>query len=115
MAPTKTTTQRGYGHSHRRIRQQLLYNMPDGAECEYCGQPMYKDPTKNFDGKPLNADHEALDKTKQASRLLHDQCNKKMNSKGRWVRHGPGWHTKHGYNTAQPTDLDWPHGTPITW
>ena len=114
---TRTSTQRGYGYSHQQTRKQLLYNHTDGSECEYCGQPMYKDPARNFDHKPLNADHLETDKTRRAGRLLHDQCNKKMNTAGRWVKHGPEWYAKHGQVTDTPItdELDWPNGSTIVW
>lgn len=111
-----TTTERGYGYNHARRRDHLLYNHVDGTECDYCGRPMYRDKTKNFDGQALNADHKDADKTQLAGRLLHGSCNKSMNSAERWVEHGPEWYAKHGQpTTIAGYELDWPGGQPITW
>ena len=118
MTP-QSTTQRGYGNTHAARRKQLLYNHEDGTECDYCGRPMHRDPAKNFDGAPLNADHWETDKTHLARRLIHDQCNKKMNSAAKWVEHGPEWYAKHGQadpaHVSDTDPLDWPHGRTITW
>lgn len=74
----KTTTERGYGAEHQRIRQRLMRNLRQGAPCWWCGRGMYADKTRNFDGRSLNADHGvALAKGgTKADRLLHDTCNK---------------------------------------
>ncbi|MDK7047785.1 hypothetical protein QP324_04240, partial [Corynebacterium sp. UMB0012] len=64
MSITETTTQRGYGYKqHQKTRKNLLFNLVDGTECEYCARPMFRDPAKNFDGAALEADHVDRDKT----------------------------------------------------
>lgn len=88
---SKTTTQRGYGHTHQKQRRRLLAQHTDGAPCAECGQPMFKDAAKNFDGAALEADHgpgSALKyagnkKATKATRLLHRTCNR---SGGAWDR-----------------------------
>lgn len=78
-----TTTQRGYDGAHKRRRKILLAQMVDGSPCEECGKPRYKDPTKNFDGFPLEADHPPGSAQKYADnkranpakRLIHKTCN----------------------------------------
>lgn len=75
----KQAHQRGYDWTHRRNRQRLLYNLADGTPCPGCGNPMYRDPTKNHDGAPLEADHTKDIKhhgPSQADRLLCRTCNR---------------------------------------
>jgi hypothetical protein len=66
------------GRAHRNQRDRLVKAHTDGTACWWCGQPMYRDPARNFDGKPLNADH-TISRAKGgtvADRLLHERCNK---------------------------------------
>lgn len=84
--PTKTTTARGLGHDHRKRREYLLKLHVDGSPCWWCGRPMWRDKTKNFDHNPasrnpgngaLAADHTLARAHggRQADRLLHGLCN----------------------------------------
>lgn len=82
----KTTTARGLGWQHQQTRQRHLASHRDGTPCWWCGQPMYRDPKRNWDYDPtsqargngaLAADHtiaRAHGGTK-ADRLLHGVCN----------------------------------------
>ncbi|WP_165164922.1 hypothetical protein [Corynebacterium qintianiae] len=114
----KSTTDRGYGYSaHQVPLKQLFYNLIDGAECEWCGRPMYRDSSRNFDEATLEGDHNdddgtgKPDKTKPPKRLIHRRCNRqKLDS---LTKHGPEWYAKHGQDTHTP--LDWPGGHTITW
>ena len=115
MPSKPSSSQRGYDYKHQTRRKQLLYNHVDGTPCDYCGRPMYRDPERNFDGAPLNADHADMDKTRLASRLLHDRCNKRMNHAGAWVEHGTEWYERMGEPRPVPSGLDWANGTLITW
>lgn len=75
----KQAHQRGYDWTHRNNRQRLLYNLVDGTPCEWCGKPMYKDPDRNFDHAPLEADHTKDLKhhgPSKADRLVHRHCNR---------------------------------------
>ncbi|WP_156812824.1 hypothetical protein [Corynebacterium ulceribovis] len=111
--PVKSTNERGYGwHRHMVPRRNLLYNHIDGSECEYCGRPMFRDGTKNFDGESLHADHIEADKSRPPGRLIHAQCNRKMNRKSRWVKHGPEWRLKH---QVAEQGLGVASGSPIVW
>lgn len=91
---TKTTTQRGYGHTHQQQRRKLLAQLKDGTPCPECGKPMFKTATKNFDNAALEADHGpgnalkyAQDKqATKATRLLHRTCNR---SGGAWDKPRP--------------------------
>lgn len=91
---TKTTTQRGYGHTHQKQRRKLLAQHKDGAPCPECGKPMYKTAAKNFDGAALEADHGPGNALKyadnkqatKATRLLHRTCNR---SGGAWDKPRP--------------------------
>lgn len=134
--PHRTTAARGYGwNRHQKPRERLLYNLTDGQPCEYCGQPMYRDPDRNFDHAVLEADHIDADKSQPPGRLIHRKCNRTLNSVSRWVRHGPGWYARYGGEdsrevagqrpapapAAGPTQdgrqggLDWPKGQVINW
>lgn len=88
----RNTTRRGLGYAHREQVARLHANHVDGTPCWWCGLPMFRDRTKNFDydpyalrsdGKPdttsgvLAGDHtnpRASGGT-QADRLLHGLCN----------------------------------------
>uniref|UniRef100_A0AAU8GM67 HNH endonuclease n=1 Tax=Mycobacterium phage JustASigh TaxID=3158894 RepID=A0AAU8GM67_9CAUD len=79
--PPKTTTQKGLGWDHQLHRDRLLLRHVDGTLCWWCGRKMFRDPTRNWDGKPLHADHSRSRAThgttgNPADRLLHDTCNK---------------------------------------
>ncbi|WP_276652447.1 hypothetical protein [Corynebacterium vitaeruminis] len=99
-----------YGSEHKRNRDVLLYQLLPGTECEVCARPMYRDPTKNFDGAPLEADHENADTSKPANRLIHRTCNRSIVTK--WVKHGAGWVEKYGF-TRESLSVD--GGKVTTW
>lgn len=76
--PPKTTTERGLGWDHRKQRERLLRNHVDGTVCWWCARPMYREAAKNWDGKPLEADH-SLARSHggtKADRLLCSTCNR---------------------------------------
>lgn len=91
---TKTTTERGLGWTHRQQRARLIARLVDGAPCPCldlgdCGRgcpcraaghglPMYRDPDRNVDGRPLEADHTIARSQggKRADRLLLATCNR---------------------------------------
>lgn len=78
-----SSTERGYDSRHQRRRKILLAQLKDGEPCPECHKPMWKDPSKNFDGHPLEADHppgsaQKYAKNKRlnpAKRLIHKHCN----------------------------------------
>lgn len=73
-----STTERGYGRSHQKARERLMYNHRDGSPCWWCGLPMYRDKTRNWDGQALAADHSTTNGARDgqhADRLLHGRCN----------------------------------------
>jgi len=81
----KTTTERGYGHTHQIDRRRLLTNHTDGTPCDWCGQPMYREPHQNFDNAPLEADHAEslkLHGPSRANRLRHRRCNRQAREGG---------------------------------
>jgi hypothetical protein len=76
---------RELGRSHRNERAALIRAHRDGSPCWWCNRPMYRNPTANWDGRPLNADHTVsrADYAKtgatgraKADRLMHETCNK---------------------------------------
>lgn len=76
----RTTTERGLGHAHQVQRDRLLTRHVDGRKCWWCGKPMYRDPTRNWDGFALEADHPRSRSVhgtirNVANRLLHKKCN----------------------------------------
>lgn len=80
MAAT-TTTAKGLGWAHQRNRDRLLALHVDGTRCWWCGRGMYRQASRNPDGKSLHADHtrarsKAASVHEKADRLLHDTCNK---------------------------------------
>ncbi|MDT9411321.1 hypothetical protein P8T80_08005 [Corynebacterium rouxii] len=107
------TTRRGYGATHQKNRRRLLAQHIDGTPCEHCGKPMFKDPQRNFDHAPLEADHpegkeqarmgtQAQKRTNHATRLLHRRCNRQLGVK---VRNELNGHTQG--NTAPDTGFQW--------
>ncbi len=91
QSPKKqNTTQRGYGYTHQQARKRLIHNHKDGTPCQYCGQPMYRDKHKNWDGYTLEADHEIRQKDTTnkrrnlPTRLLHKTCNSLDGARAQW-------------------------------
>nr|WP_081830358.1 hypothetical protein [Rhodococcus sp. UNC363MFTsu5.1] len=71
------TTAKGLGWEHQKQRDRLLRAHTDGTLCWWCDQQMYRDAARNWDERPLAADHSlarAHGGTK-ADRLLHSTCN----------------------------------------
>lgn len=85
------TTARGLGHRHRQAVAALFRRHQDGAPCDWCGLPRWKDPTRNWDHDPnvpgsgkLQGDHGAMTRAEAVrrglpiplpDRLLHRRCN----------------------------------------
>ncbi len=86
-----TTTQRGLGYRHRVAVKALMTRHQDGSPCQWCGKPMWRDHTRNWDydetipgsGK-LQGDHGAMTRAEALrrglpiplpDRLLHRRCN----------------------------------------
>lgn len=105
-----STTDRGYGHQHQVNREALLYRHKDGTPCDWCGRPMYRDKSKNFDGAALEADHIDADKNHRARRLLHKRCNGQKGNRG--TVHGSEWYDRHGRTAEQ---LHHPEGVYTKW
>lgn len=100
------TTERGYGWKHQQQRERLLRRHRDGAPCSHCGKPMYRDPARNFDGAPLEAqhadalaNHEDKQRAPLASELMHRFCNRSLGDGTRAVT-PPG-------QTPAPGGFDW--------
>ena len=74
---TKTTTQRGLGWKHQQEAARLLRRHTDGTRCWWCGLPMFREITRNWDDKRLAADHSQARAFGgiRADRLLHGNCN----------------------------------------
>lgn len=84
-ARKKTRQERGYDRRHEKQRERLMRQLVDGAPCGHCGKPMYRDPARNFDGAPLEANHSDplanyTDKRAAplADELLHRFCNRSL-------------------------------------
>lgn len=86
-----TTTQQGVGWRHQQAVAALWRKHADGAPCQWCGKPMWRDPTRNWDYDPnrpgsgkLQGDHGAMTRAEAVrrgvpiplpDRLLHRMCN----------------------------------------
>lgn len=84
-ARKKTRQERGYDRRHEKQRERLMHQLKDGSPCPHCGKPMYRDPARNFDGAPLEANHSDplanyTDKRAAplADELLHRFCNRSL-------------------------------------
>lgn len=94
------TADRGYSSRHRKKRESLFAQLEDGTPCPECGEPMYRDATKNFDRAPLEADHpkgyaQKYADNKRANlprRLIHRRCN----------RSGGSWDKPHSTPSTPP-------------
>jgi hypothetical protein len=80
-ARPKSTTQKGLGYDHQVHRDRLLLRHVDGTLCWWCGRKLFREPSRNWDGKPLAADHSKARAIhgiagNKADRLLHEICNK---------------------------------------
>jgi 5-methylcytosine-specific restriction endonuclease McrA len=69
---SRSTTARGLGWDHQKIRRRLLARHVDGTPCEWCGEPMWKGTQE------LDADHTVSRSQggRRADRLLHALCNR---------------------------------------
>lgn len=79
-APRPGSTARGLGHQHQQHRIRLMARHVDGRPCWWCGNPLYRDPKRNWDRRVLHADHSRSRSTygignTTADRLLHATCN----------------------------------------
>ncbi len=74
-----SSSDRGYGHAHRKRTALLLAQLVDSTRCPRCPRPMYRNPARNFDGRKLQGDHyalaRALGSTQLADTLCHARCN----------------------------------------
>ena len=75
--PAKNMTALGLGWRHQQQRAILMRRLRDGDLCWWCGLPMRKEASKNFDGQALAADHSQARSLggMLADRLLHGSCN----------------------------------------
>lgn len=74
--------------------------------CWWCGEPMYPEPERNFDGRPLEADHSKSRSVygshgNPADRLLHHRCNRERGD-------GRRDHLRPALTGSEPTG-----GTPV--
>jgi hypothetical protein len=94
-----TTTAKGLGWRHQQAAAALKRGHVDGSACEWCGRPMYRDRTQNWDYKregsatsgTLHADHRDMSRHEalrrglpvpMPNRLLHGVCNIQRGSGG---------------------------------
>ncbi|MBB3752596.1 hypothetical protein FHT44_005108 [Mycolicibacterium sp. BK634] len=92
---TKKTTDKGLGRRHQAAVDYLKQKHRDGSPCDWCGKPMYLDPTKNPDydwsapgrrgNGVLQGDHSVVSRSESLrrgepvlppDRLLHAECNR---------------------------------------
>lgn len=91
----KKTVDKGLGKLHRDTVEYMKSIHKDGSLCDWCGRPMYLDPTRNHDYDPskpglrgngvLQGDHSVLTRSEALrrgvpfmppDRLLHADCNR---------------------------------------
>lgn len=89
------TAAKGLGWRHQQAVNFLKDNHKDGEPCDWCGRPMFLDPTKNWDYDParpglrgngvLQGDHSVISRSESLKqgvpvlppdRLLHAECNR---------------------------------------
>lgn len=118
-APRPGSTARGLGHHHQQHRTRLLLRHVDGTPCYWCARPMYRDPKRNWDSRPLHADHSRSRSTygvgnTTADRLLHATCNERRGDGSRDDQRPALTGSAEGLNPAVDPDLgeltyfDWP-------
>jgi hypothetical protein len=111
VTKTKLSTKaKGLGWRHVQAREAHLRRHHDGALCDECGRPMYRDRTRNYDYDPdstnptsgtLQADHSKMSRAEALrrglpiplpDRLLHGECNRRrgegLNDQSAWVNSG---------------------------
>lgn len=111
-----------HARRHRKAAEDLRNAHHDGDPCDWCGRPMYRDRTRNFDYNPLatnptngqlHADHSKMSRAEAIrrglpiqlpDRLLHGRCN---------IQRGEGTndHLAASNNTTVPTSplvMPWP-------
>lgn len=125
----KTTTERGLGYRHRQAVEGLKRRHIDGSPCDWCGNPMYLDATRNWDYEPnvpfsggLQGDHGAMTRAEAhrqgvpvplPDRLLHRKCNQQrgdgVNDHLAAVNRGKTTtSTTEQTTTNQDRAMDWP-------
>ena len=76
--PRPSSTARGYGTEHQKLRRILLPQFI-GTNCAVCGQIMTEDQALDLDhSTPLR-----IDPNSKADRVLHRACNAAWNRKGK--------------------------------
>jgi hypothetical protein len=95
-----STTQRGYGWPHRKLREALLARWRPGDPCARCGQPMLYRWIIGPDGKQVSAiDLGHTEDRTGYTGLEHRACNRTEGARrGRWMQ--SGW--------AQGRSQGWP-------
>ena len=105
----KSTTAKGLGWAHQQQVRSLKTNHIDGTPCWWCGRPMFKDRTRNWDYDPTSTDpasgslagdhsHARAHGGTKADRLLHGKCNKERGD-------GSRDHLRPAINGGEPPDL----------
>lgn len=123
-ARTKSTTGKGLGWAHQQQRTRLLARHRDGTPCpcltlDDCGPacpcraageglPMYRDPARNPDRMPLEADH-TIARTQggtRADRLILATCNRSRQDGTRVATSTlftrPAWWTRDWFDAPAP-------------
>jgi len=87
-----------YGYRHQLQRAAAITAMPDGTQCPVCGLPMYRDKTRNPDGRALHYDHVIPVSSGGANgpkRLVHGFCNQSLGGQiGARITNGRRWGTR---------------------
>lgn len=124
-----TTRQKGLDwQRHRNAADILKRNHRDGTPCDWCGRPMYRDRTRNWDYNPqathlsngsLAADHSGVSRAEcirqgrpipRPDRLLHGTCNIQRGEGGNDHLAATNRQTETSYAGVDTSTLsmDWP-------
>ena len=89
----RTTTQRGYGNHHQKLRRHLLAHWQPGDLCARCGKPMWSRWTYDHRGRQVSAiDLGHTDDRAGYQGLEHAHCNRAQGAaQGNRARAPIGW------------------------
>ena len=108
-----------YAYRHQLQRAAALAAMPDGSGCPDCGQGMYRDKARNWDGRVLHYDHIIPVSEGGANgpkQLCHASCNQSRGGQiGARITNGRRWGPRRPVQDPLPGTSTGPRGTYDRW